>query len=505
MKKTLTYVGTVFASFVFAIPMSVSASTVVYNNIPDLGNVPSVGFEATSAKEFGGQIQLVGTDRNDPTVTVLMSSWGCQSGHWNSSDCSTSSNATFSHPITLNIYNVTGDNTPGSLITTITQTFDIPFRPSADSNCTGGDVGKWYDGSTCYNGLATPISFNLTGITLPDKVIVSIAYNTTHYGDFPVGESASCYTSSGGCGYDSLNVGTYSSASVGSYPLPADAYQSSTWSGAYCDNGTGGTGSFRLDAGCWTGFQPAVKIEASAPVVVMTTVVSGGGNISTTGGKAAGTKLYTFSVEIKVDEDLNESGTFTLVKHSTKTTCNYDEISDLVIEDGQATFKAGGSSSCPDVMVVVDDNGEPGAGIDKLSVSGTTLSSTSITGGNFEVESLPEVVSDTTTFTASNSLYYNCPTVCESIYGNGPISFTWDTDTGNVMGGLYEEIVPPTSGTHYLNDIIGGTVSGSSVHLNFHRTADDYSFTADLTLTGNTLTGTLAGPYYFTATGVVTP
>ncbi|MEK7133543.1 MAG: hypothetical protein AAB804_00565 [Patescibacteria group bacterium] len=268
MKNILTkfaLAGALLAPLAFAAPAF--AATVVYDNVPSLGNVPSVGFEATAAKEFGGQIQLAGTDRNDPIVTVLMSSWGCESGHWYSGDCTTTPAATFSHPITLNIYNVNGDNSPGTLITTATQTFDIPLRPSADgTNCTGGNAGKWYNGSTCFNGFATPVSFNLTGVILPDKVIVSVAYNTTHYGVSPIGESAPCYTSSGGCGYDSLNVGTYSSASVGSYPLPADAYQSSTWSGAYCDGGTGGTGTFRLDAGCWTGFQPAIKVEASTPV-----------------------------------------------------------------------------------------------------------------------------------------------------------------------------------------------------------------------------------------------
>ena len=45
-------------------------------------------------------------------------------------------------------------------------------------------------------------------------------------------------------------------------PAPNDAYLSSTWSGAYCDNGTAGTGTFRLDAGCWTGYKPAIRVTA---------------------------------------------------------------------------------------------------------------------------------------------------------------------------------------------------------------------------------------------------
>src|SRR5207249_5433912 len=85
-----------------------SSSSVVYNNIPSPqpGNVASQAFEAQSASEFGGQIQLAGTERRNPTVTVLMSSWGCQSGHWYSGDCATTPGATFPEPITLNVYDV---------------------------------------------------------------------------------------------------------------------------------------------------------------------------------------------------------------------------------------------------------------------------------------------------------------------------------------------------------------------------------------------------------------
>jgi parallel beta-helix repeat protein len=246
-----------------------SSSSVVYNNIPSPqpGNVASQAFEAQSASEFGGQIQLAGTARTNPTVTVLMSSWGCQSGHWYSADCSTTPGATFSEPITLNVYNVGSGGAVGSLFTSVTQTFNIPYRPSADNtNCTGGSTGEWYSASdnTCYNGFATPVSFNLAGLTLPDTVIVSVAFNTTHYGDSPFGEGTACFTSSAGCGYDSLNVGVDNALTAGADPQPDDAYLNSSWGGAYCDGGTGGTGTFRLDSGCWTGYQPAIEVTAAA-------------------------------------------------------------------------------------------------------------------------------------------------------------------------------------------------------------------------------------------------
>jgi hypothetical protein len=249
-----------------------AADPSIYNNIPNptAGNYPSQAFEAQSASEFGGQVQFAGTARSNPTITVLMSSWGCESGSWFNHDCLTTPGAKFSEPITLNIYNVGAGNSVGSLVATSTQTFNIPYRPSADNtNCTGAQAGEWYSATdnSCYNGFATPIAFNLPGTTLPNNAIISVAYNTTHYGYNPIGESTACYGTSAGCGYDSLNVALTYPPSTGSVPNPTDAYLNSTWTGAYCDSGVSGTGTFRLDSGCWTGFQPAIQVTASEPKV----------------------------------------------------------------------------------------------------------------------------------------------------------------------------------------------------------------------------------------------
>src|SRR6185503_2306480 len=109
-------------------------SQAIYDNIPNPlpGNLSSWGFEATGTSEFGDRVMFApATPRNLSTVTVTMSSWGCQSGTWNGGNCVTTSGATFSHPITLNIYNVGPSNTVGSLIGSVTQNFNIPYRPSA--------------------------------------------------------------------------------------------------------------------------------------------------------------------------------------------------------------------------------------------------------------------------------------------------------------------------------------------------------------------------------------
>ena len=244
-------------------------SSPIYNNIPSPlpGNLFSVAYEATGTAEFGDRIQFSGgAGWSLKTVTVTMSTWGCgTSGHWYSGNCVTTPGATFTTPITLNIYNVGPGNAPGSVIGSVTQNFAIPFRPSADLiNCTGANAGKWYSASEnhCYNGFATNITFNITGITLPAQVIFGIAYNTSHYGYAPIGESPACYSSLTGCGYDSLNVGVSdpaTSLSVGTNPSPNDAYQYTLYDS--CSNGP--IIPFGLDAGCWTGFKPSVQFTGT--------------------------------------------------------------------------------------------------------------------------------------------------------------------------------------------------------------------------------------------------
>jgi Putative Ig domain len=158
-------------------------------------------------------------------------------------------------------------------VTTDTQTFNIPFRPSAvpvgyGPNPTGGcgDGASWYDAvsNNCFHGYFTNITFNFGHVTLPNSVIYGIAYNTSGYGAQPYGYATACNASSAGCGYDSLNVG-YSTEpaepSVGSDPNLGTAYLDGTYAPFYCDNGAGGTGTFRIDGrpdtnNCWNGGGP---------------------------------------------------------------------------------------------------------------------------------------------------------------------------------------------------------------------------------------------------------
>ncbi len=243
------------------------AATVVYSNMPKPkpGNVQSLAFQATSAAEFGGQIEFAGSVTN-PKVSVDLSSWACQSGGATDGTCMSAPGSTYEVPITLNVYSVGAGDSVGSKLVTLTQTFAIPYRPSADNvNCAGN--GGWFKKKTCFHGLLNKISFSKLGtakapLTLPSKVIVSIAFNTFTHGYEPTGIDGP-YDSLNFALTEPVNEGEAVAPSVGSNPVAADTYYNSTYGPFYCDGGSGGTGTFRLDAGCHTGEQPLIEVKSN--------------------------------------------------------------------------------------------------------------------------------------------------------------------------------------------------------------------------------------------------
>ena len=249
-----------------------------------VGNLPSVGPEAYAFKELGNQITLDHAGKVG-SVVVTLSSWACQSGHWNTGNCSSTPGAKVTVPITFNIYNRATGTTPvaGSLIASAAKSFAIPYRPSAvPVHCTGSNAGKWWGGSPkrCLNGKAVNITFTFANVALPADVVYGISYNSTHYGYHPIGESAPCFATAAGCFYDSLNIALTkdpTDVSAGHDPGPTGTiFQYSSLPGQYCDGGTGGINVFREDSptkGCWSVssvpgtspyYIPAVQLNAKS-------------------------------------------------------------------------------------------------------------------------------------------------------------------------------------------------------------------------------------------------
>ncbi len=171
----------------------------IYDAIPEIlpSNLPSQPYQAQATSEFGDEITFEpGTGRSLLDGAITLSSWACESGEWNLGTCETTPGATFEHPITLNLYNVAEDGSVGTLIASRTETFEIPYRPSANVTC--ADPKQWKDtNGNCFNGYNYVVVFDLAGIVVPDSVIFGVAYNTNTYGDAPMGATGP---------YDSLNV-----------------------------------------------------------------------------------------------------------------------------------------------------------------------------------------------------------------------------------------------------------------------------------------------------------
>jgi hypothetical protein len=272
-------------------PNRALADEVIFESIPSPlpGNVDSEGPEAYGFRELGDGIGFpVNTGGDLTKVTVIMSSWACTSGNWfTPGSCVTNpQSAKFSQPITMNIYqadtSMPAQPKAGALLGTLTQTFQIPYRPSSDiAHCPSGE--QWFNtkDNQCYHGLAVPITFNFDhqNISLPSKIVVGIAFNTTDAGPSPLGPQ-SCSTTTQGCPYDSLNISTYGDVFFnfdGALPLAssvidpngifvnyitaANACNLATTPGVLQDDTVPTNGEPATEK-CFTGYHPELEIQA---------------------------------------------------------------------------------------------------------------------------------------------------------------------------------------------------------------------------------------------------
>ncbi len=179
----------------------------------------------------------------------------------------------FSMPMTLNVYGKPAAATPtrpGELLGGVTQAVIVPCRPEADPTCTinGNPAPTAWRASDnqCYNGMAFNVTFNLSslGVTLPNDVIVDVAYNTQTWGPEPRGTDGP---------YNSINVGVIGTPSTGTDNSDDEVFWNTDTAGQYADNGgTDPADTFRRDTG-W-GAQagpPAVPAEGTLPIKITAT------------------------------------------------------------------------------------------------------------------------------------------------------------------------------------------------------------------------------------------
>jgi hypothetical protein len=247
-----------------------SAAPVIFNSLPAReGDYTALGFQETETSEFGGQVEFAGLGRSKATVTTRLSSWACQSLLGGTS-CKTRPGATFKWPITLRVYKVGAGNEPGEEVTSVTEEVAVPYRPSSNSQCPITEEGVVGWGKSCFSGKAFTLKFTLNPlIKLPETAIISLAYDTTGYGDAPCGANTAC-TNKEEVGEDGLNLVLIenATASKGTIPLQNEegpglgwVYANSNYPAIYEPLPTPSPIKLAL-AGGWTS-QPVFKVTAS--------------------------------------------------------------------------------------------------------------------------------------------------------------------------------------------------------------------------------------------------
>lgn len=163
-------------------------SQVVYNDTPDPLALSyfSYGFASSKLSALGNLVQLGGTARKLESCDVILVTYA-KASDW--PVLAAANPAGYLHPVTLTIYEVTSTN---QLVfrTEATQNILIPWRPLIQSN-----GSPW---PPAYNGYAFRANIPFTnGITLPERVLVMVSFNTETYGFSPIGSPGP---------YNSLNV-----------------------------------------------------------------------------------------------------------------------------------------------------------------------------------------------------------------------------------------------------------------------------------------------------------
>lgn len=227
---------TATALVVGAASPAAASSAVVYDSIPETqpASYPSLGFQAQATWEFGDYVVLGGTNRTVTNVTISLNSWACETGGWSTGDCVTTPGSTYTHPVTMNLYDVDNSGSVpmvGALIASVTQEVDVPHRPTpSPAQCGGASTTQWFDSvrGTCQNGFAFDVPFDFSGeeALVGNDVIVTLAYNTQSYGANPTQDPTGAY--------NSLNVSLNSLAAptIGTDENAAEMMRDTTYLGS---------------------------------------------------------------------------------------------------------------------------------------------------------------------------------------------------------------------------------------------------------------------------------
>jgi hypothetical protein len=233
----------------------------VYNN---LNTVPAMVNGATDEDTysaapfefpFGGMVEFSHRPGVIKSLTADVDSFTCEHGEYQFENCYTGRpGKKFAYELTANIYEVGAENAEGLLVTSSTERFKLPYRPTTNVKCPVTPEGKGFGANCDVGGYLAKVTFKhfAPAAVLPEKAIITITKT------FADGESEvvnvgmqtaykewDAALGPGDEGFIAEPPAEAGKPAVGADPLPEAAYVKNV-----------------LSPSGWLGYQPALEVTA---------------------------------------------------------------------------------------------------------------------------------------------------------------------------------------------------------------------------------------------------
>jgi hypothetical protein len=126
---------------------------------------------------FGGLVEFSHRPGTIKSLTAQVDSFTCEHGSYNYENCYTGHpNKKFSYELKAEIYEVGAEDKRGSLITSSSERFKLPYRPTTNVECPVTPEGKGFGANCDVGGYLATITFKrfAPAVVLPEKAIILI-------------------------------------------------------------------------------------------------------------------------------------------------------------------------------------------------------------------------------------------------------------------------------------------------------------------------------------------
>jgi hypothetical protein len=126
---------------------------------------------------FGGLVEFTHRPGVIRRLTADVDSFTCEHGVYQLENCYTARpGKKFSYELTASIYEVGAGNEPGALVTTSTERFKIPYRPTTNVACPTTPEGKGFGVNCDVGGYLAKVTFKhfVPAAVLPEEAIITI-------------------------------------------------------------------------------------------------------------------------------------------------------------------------------------------------------------------------------------------------------------------------------------------------------------------------------------------